>query len=128
MSHQSARLIRVRKDAGFTLVESVVALGIFALVAVTTLALVRQNIYSAARLEARTNAAFVAENLMVETRLEEILKTSDDAGTAEMGGYEFEWERYVSDTDEAELKRVLIRVRLSGEGQTLAELNGFWHG
>lgn len=115
-------------EDGFSLFESVVALAIFAMVALASLDLVKNNVYAAARLEARTNAAFLAENLMVDTRLEKILTTSDTTGAAEMGGFDFEWERIVSDTEEAELKQVVIKIRLANEKQVLLELSGFWHG
>ena len=118
----------VSGEAGFSLVESVVALGVFSLVVMTTLTLVNQNASSAVRLEVRTKAAFVAENVMVETRLSDVINTSDTSGIVEMGGHEFEWQRFVSDTEEADLKRVIIRVRQNGKRQVLAEINGFWHG
>lgn len=128
MFRSAAKRPKMMDDAGFSLVESVVALGVFSLVVMTTLTLVNQNASSAVRLEVRTNASFVAENIMVETRLSDVINTSDTTGIAEMGGHEFEWQRFVSDTEEANLKRVIIRVRQNGKKQVLAEIDGFWHG
>ncbi len=128
MPKQKADRVRQNRQAGFSLFECVVALGIFSMVAMSSLTLVTQNAESAVRLEVRTYASFVAENLMVDTRLETVLTTSDTAGVAEMGGFDFAWERSVVDTDQAALKRIHIRVRRQGEAQILAELGGFWNG
>lgn len=116
-----------RPDAGFSLIESVVALGVFALVAVPALNLVTQNLTASSRLEARTLAAFVAENRMVETRLETVLTTSDTVGKVTMGNLTFVWERSVTDTQEPGLKQIEVRVRLEEEAQILAVITGFWN-
>ena len=115
-------------ELGFSLFESMIALAVFSLAALSCLTLITQNTRSASYLEARNLAGFVAENLMVETRLETILNTSDTAGTAQMAGKSFEWERLVSGTGEGGLKRITIRVREEEGSQTLAVLNGFWNG
>lgn len=115
-------------DAGFSLTESVVALGVFALAALPALNLVTQNLTASARLEARTLASFVAENRMVETRLETVLTTSDTAGKVIMGNMTFVWERSVTDTQEPGLKQIQVRVRLDEDSQFLAVLTGFWNG
>ena len=115
-------------EAGFSLTESVVALGVFALAALPMLSLVTQNLEATAKLEARTLASFVAENEMVETRLQTVLTTSDTAGKVEMGGMTFIWERSVTDTQEPQLKQIVIRVRQEDSAQILASMVGFWNG
>lgn len=116
------------EESGFSLIESVVALGVFALAVVPALSLVTQNLNATAQLEARTLAAFIAENRLVETRLEPVVTTSDTAGTTTMGGMTFTWERSVSDTSEDGLKQIEIRVRLSEDAQILAVMTGFRNG
>ena len=115
-------------ESGFSLTESVVALGVFALAALPMLSLVTQNLEATAKLEARTLASFVAENEMVETRLQTVLTTSDTAGKVEMGGMTFICERSVTDTQEPQLKQIVIRVRQEDSAQILASMVGFWNG
>ncbi len=115
------------RESGFSLTESIVALGVFALAAVPSLSLVSKNLDASAHLETRTLAAFVAENRMVETRLEQVLTTSETVGKTKMGGLDFTWERSVTDTQEQGLKQIQIKVRLTESSQYLAVLTGFWN-
>lgn len=114
-----------RKEAGFSLFEAMVALAVFSLSAVSALTLITQNVRSAIDLEARAFATMVAENVLVESRLQKILTTSDTVGKAQMGGFDFEWERRVYETGEEGLKRITVDVKQDGQKQTLIVLNGF---
>lgn len=95
------------------------------MVAISSLSLVTQNAESVSRLEARSNAAFVAENVLVRAQLQNALTTTDTNGTEDMGGYTFEWERVITDTGQDGLRQVLVKVRLKGESQVIASLVGF---
>lgn len=112
-------------ERGFSLFESLVALAIFSMVAISSLSLVTQNAESVSRLEARSNAAFVAENVLVDAQLQRVLTTTDTNGTEEMGGYAFEWERVITDTGQEDIRQVSVKVRLKGELQVIASLVGF---
>ena len=114
-------------DKGFSLFECIVALGVFSLVAMSSLTLVTQTMRSSTVLEERLSASFVAENVMVETRLLRQLNVSAQTGEYDMGGLSFEYERVVTDTDQATLKQIEIKVRLAGQTQVLAQLIGFWN-
>lgn len=95
------------------------------MVAISSLSLVTQNAESVSRLEARSNAAFVAENVLVDAQLQRVLTTTDTNGTEEMGGYAFEWERVITDTGQEDIRQVSVKVRLKGELQVIASLVGF---
>lgn len=114
-----------RNNKGFSLFECIVALGIFSLVAMASMTLVTQTMQSSIRLEERLTAGFVAENIMVETRLLPRIENVEDAGEYEMGGLLFEYDRKVSDTEQGELKQIDVRVRLKGQTQIIAQLVGF---
>ncbi|HBH90968.1 MAG TPA: type II secretion system protein GspI, partial [Hyphomonadaceae bacterium] len=85
-------------DAGFSLFESLVALAIFATVAVATMTLITQNIRSSGQMAARAYAEFVAENVLVETYLNDRLTLGGSQGETVMGGYDFEWRRDIQNT------------------------------
>jgi general secretion pathway protein I len=114
-----------QNDAGFSLFESLVALAIFATVAIATMTLITQNIRSSGQMAARTYAEFVAENVLVETYLNDRLTLGGSQGETVMGGYDFEWRRDIQNTGEAGLLGVTVRVSLSDSEQTLVLRYGF---
>ena len=115
-------------DAGFSLFESLVALAIFSMAAIATLTLVSQNLRSSSIMEARTFASFVAENVLVETYILERVVLGEETGEAQMGGYDFEWRRDITETGEGNLQAVTVRVTLDGVDQTLVIRHGFRRG
>jgi len=112
-------------EAGFSLFESIVALAVFALAAVSAVSLVTQNVLSANQLEARMFAGFVAENILVETRLQPQLVLGVSDGEVSMGGYDFDWQRDIQETGETNLRSVMVSVRLRDAQQVLQVRNGF---
>lgn len=114
-----------QNDAGFSLFESLVALAIFSTVAIATMTLITQNIRSSGQMAARTYAEFVAENVLVETYLNDRLTLGGSQGETVMGGYDFEWRRDIQNTGEAGLLGVTVRVSLSESEQTLVLRYGF---
>ncbi|WP_022695733.1 type II secretion system minor pseudopilin GspI [Ponticaulis koreensis] len=114
-----------QNDAGFSLFESLVALAIFATVAIATMTLITQNIRSSGLMAARTYAEFVAENVLVETYLNDRLTLGGSQGETVMGGYDFEWRRDIQNTSEAGLLGVTVRVSLGDSEQTLVLRYGF---
>ena len=74
---------------------------------------------------ARTYAEFVAENVLVETYLNDRLTLGGSQGETVMGGYDFEWRRDIQNTGEAGLLGVTVRVSLSDSEQTLVLRYGF---
>lgn len=125
MTHVTSADQRSASEAGFTLFESLVALSVFSLVAISTLTLVSQNLRSSSIAEAKTYAGFVAENVLVDTRLQQNLPLGTSDGEAEMGGFEFEWARDIAETGEGTLRQVRVSVSLKGQSQTLVSRLGF---
>ncbi len=120
-----AKRSAIQNEAGFSLFESIVALAIFATVAIATMTLITQNIRSSGQMAARTYAEFVAENVLVETYLNDRLTLGGSQGETVMGGYDFEWRRDIQNTGEAGLLGVTVRVSLSDSEQTLVLRYGF---
>ena len=125
MTHAVSPDQTASSEAGFTLFESLVALSVFSLVAISTLTLVSQNLRSSTMAEAKTYAGFVAENVLVDTRLQQNLPLGESGGEAEMGGFEFEWSRDIAETGEGTLRQVRVDVHLKDQSQTLVSRLGF---
>ncbi|MAP95822.1 MAG: type II secretion system protein GspI [Ponticaulis sp.] len=117
-----------RSEAGFSLFESLIALAVFSLAALSTLTLITQNLRSVSEVEARTMAGFVAENVLVDTNLRLRIDLGQSEGEARMGGYEFVWQRDILPTGEGDLNSVVVRVRQKGRDRVLIVRNGFRKG
>src|SRR5690606_36493981 len=63
---------KMRGSRGFTLLEVLVALDIFALVAASILTVTSRSLQNAARLEDKTLAMWVADNRLAEMQLAEV--------------------------------------------------------
>ena len=114
-----------RSDAGFSLFESLVALAIFSTAAIATLMLITQNVRSSGQMAARTYAEFVAENVLVESYIDDTFNLGDSSGQRVMGGFRFDYQRSIQQTGERGLLAVTVRVSLDGAEQTLVLRNGF---
>lgn len=114
----------MRRARGFTLIEILVALAIFALAALALLNLSGQNLRSADLAETRLLAAVIAENRAVEAQLSN-LPVGEEAGTEEAGGRTWRWSRRTLETGDAALLRVDIEVRGEGSEQVLVSLSLF---
>lgn len=128
MSNPRAASDRRRRDggdAGFSLIECVVALAVFSLAAVSGVSLITQNSYSASLIELRTFAGFVADNVLVETRIDPNTVRGVTQGEIDMGSFTFEWSREILETAEAGLSQVIVKVRRKDEDQVLTTRYGF---
>jgi general secretion pathway protein I len=101
---------------GFTLIEMLVALAVFSLVALTMIRLASENTRTAVHVENRLLAGIIAENLAVEAFAS---PNPPDMGLAQgdidMAGRRWSWRRTVSPTDQAGLVRMDVAVLLEGQ-------------
>ncbi|HYI63745.1 MAG TPA: type II secretion system minor pseudopilin GspI [Allosphingosinicella sp.] len=117
------------EEAGFTLIEMLVALAIFSLAALALLRLGGATAANSARLNDQALAQMVARNVAVET-------LSDPAppafgaiqGEAVNGGRRWRWTRNVMRSPEARIQQIEIHVATEAGGPGRARLIVFRRG
>lgn len=103
---------RGRKDAGFTLLEMLVALSVFSLAALALIRLQSVTIRTAADLDNKVLAQVVARNLMVGWQTDTQPPTMGEAqGEVQNAGQTWRWTREAAKLDDQRLMRVDVRVQ-----------------
>ena len=110
-----------RREQGFTLIESLVALVILAFAAVSLLAASEAHVARIGGLETRALAQVAAENYLAEIEL----GLAPDAATALLLGRAFEVVATRAPSEDPELMRVDIAVTDTASGETLRGFSGF---
>jgi len=101
----------MRRSRGFTLIEVLVALLIFGLIATAAAEVGSQYIASYERVRDKTLAAWLAENRINEIRLQTRLPaTSEIADDREFGPYRWQVTTRVTATEDARIRRVEVSV------------------
>ncbi|CAD5109761.1 Type II secretion system protein I [Pseudomonas carbonaria] len=118
------------RPRGFTLLEVLVALAIFAVVAASVLAASARSLQGAARLEDKTLAMWVADNRLTELQLAENPPANGRAdGATDFAGRRWQWRSLIEATSEPEMRRVTLWVAADGRGdveeRALVRLVGF---
>lgn len=108
---------RDRQDAGFTLLEMLVALAVFSLAALALIRLQGVTIRTATDLDRKVMAQIVARNLMVEWQTDpRPTPVGKDDGIVDNGGQRWRWTRAVTRLDDSRLVRVDLQVAGNGGG------------
>ena len=124
----------MKRARGFTLLEVLVALAIFAMVAASVLSASARSLQNASRLEDKTLAMWIADNRLNELQLEQTPPSSGrNQGELEFDGRRWEWRTQVDSTAEQDMRRVIVwvaakplgRERGSIEERAAARLVGF---
>ncbi|MGH8075117.1 MAG: type II secretion system minor pseudopilin GspI [Lysobacter sp.] len=115
-----------RRAWGFSLIELLVALAVFSLVALALLNLAGENTRTAVVIEERVLAGVVADNRAIEVMLATPSElTAQSAGNESAGDRDWRWTRTVSPTDMAEIVRVDVTVMPATEDRVVAEASVF---
>jgi len=121
-----------RRQAGFTLVEVMVAMMIVALALPALLgqtASLSRHTYAA---RAKTQAFWVAQNklaeISIERRLTGEMPPRKETDTVELGRNTWTWTLITEETPLENMYRVEVEVGISEQEGTLAWLTGFIHG
>lgn len=117
------------RQQGFTLIEVLVALMVFGLIATAASQVGSQYLNSYERVRDLTFASWIAGNRMNEIRLQEAFPSvSENSEELEYADRRWRVITEVSDTDEDSMRRVEIRVqtyRGQGDPVQLQSLSGF---
>lgn len=101
----------MRSLRGFTLLEVLVALAIFALVAASVLIASARSVRTASQLEDKTLAMWVADNRLVELQLADTPPADGrDQGQVEFAGRRWLWQSEIEATSEPAMRRVTLWV------------------
>jgi general secretion pathway protein I len=108
-----------KTENGFTLIEMLVALGVFSLAALAMVHLQGYSVRTAATLSDSAMAWQVAQNLAVERLSAPIAPAiGSESGESENGGRRWRWEVTTAKTEDARL--VTIAISVSGTGAMAA--------
>lgn len=121
--------MRRRHAAGFTLLEVLIALAVLALSMGAAIKAVSDYTNNQAYLRDRTLAMWVARNVLVQFQVEnEWPDVGERKGTEDMGRREWRWLAVISQTEEAELRRLDVKVfslESEDDDSPLSVLSGF---
>ncbi|UVE19081.1 type II secretion system minor pseudopilin GspI [Pseudomonas sp. LS44] len=96
---------------GFTLLEVLVALAIFAVVAASVLTASAHSLQTATRLEDKTMAMWIADNQLTELQLADTPPAAGRSqGQLDFAGRHWQWLQLVERTSEPEMHRVTVWV------------------
>jgi len=117
---------RPGRSAGFSLVEMLVALVVFALAVLGLLNLAGESTRTAVAIEERVLAATVADGGAVEAAVVDVRELAREAeGHEDAGGRDWHWTRGTAATADPNLLRIDIRVSPPGEPRVAAEVSLF---
>ena len=113
-------------NAGFTLIEVMVALTIVALSLTAVTASMSQMIDAAQTMRDRTYASWIAQNRIAELRLAFATpEVGASNGEVEYANTDWSWRATVSETDVDDLYRIDVSVSLAGSDDVIRTVTGF---
>lgn len=118
--------IRSDRNAGFTLIEVMVALAIAGLSLAAVAASVSQMVDAGFAMQERTYASWIAQNTITELRLaNELPEVSSTSGEVLFASIEWDWRATVSETGVENLFRVDVEVSYAGSDDIIRTVTGF---
>lgn len=116
-----------QQSQGFTLIEVMVALSIFALAAVASLQAASGHLSSITVLQEKMYAQYVASNRMAEIRLQQRWPVRDNQqGEALMGGQRWNWQQQVAATVTPNVVAITVIVSRDGEDGEASRLMSYY--
>ena len=109
-----------RSQQGFTLVEVLVALGVFSIAAMALAHLGNESLLGARQVSQRFLASVEADNIMAETLVRpDVIAPGIETGRVVQRGREFDWNRAIISTGRDSLFAVTVLVNDAQTGQQL---------
>jgi len=106
------------KPLGFTLIEVMLAMAVFAIAGVALLGVADNNYRHISHIEEQMFANWVASNQLVEASLDKTWPPKNNRkGKVEMAGRTWYWQQKVSKTANKELRAVNMQVRLNEDDE-----------
>jgi general secretion pathway protein I len=99
-----------RRNSGFTLLEVMIAVTVFAVIATTISQTTSQSVDNLLYLQDKTLASFVAENRLTEVRLSGYPNVGDSNDVVDMAGREWRVNTKVENTEFPDTRRVTVAV------------------
>ncbi len=106
-----AKCSTMKTIGGFTLLEVMLALAVFAFAATALLKVAGSSLMGTASLERLSVAQWVAANQLVEANLEQNWPPKKKSGTSEMAGREWHWQRLIQETEDKNMRAITVEVR-----------------
>ena len=111
-------LARKAKQSGFTLLEVMLAMAVFAIAGVALLGVADNNYSHISHLEEQMFANWVASNQLVEVSLDKTWPPKNNRkGKVEMAGRTWYWQQKVIKTNNKELRSIIMEVRLNEDDE-----------
>ena len=109
-----------QKNKGFTLIEVMLAMAIFAIAGVALLGVADNNYRHISHLEDQMFANWVASNQLVEASLDTSWPPKNNKkGDVEMAGRKWYWQQKVLATASKDLRAVVMEVRLNKDDELI---------
>jgi len=114
-------IINLSKQRGFTLIEVMLAMAVFAIAGVALLGVADNNYRHISHLEEKMFANWVASNQLVEVSLDKTWPPKNNRkGKVEMAGRTWYWQQKVIKTATKELRAVNMQVRLNEDDELVS--------
>lgn len=106
------------KQTGFTLLEVMLAMAVFAIAGVALLGVADNNYRHISHLEEQMFANWVASNQLVAVSLDKTWPPKNNRkGKVEMAGRTWYWQQKVIKTNNKELRSIIMEVRLNEDDE-----------
>lgn len=108
-----------RKQTGFTLVEMLLALAVFAYAASSILAVLGQTAKNLSEIETMTFASWIANDRLTELQVDATWPPKDkEKGERELAGKQWFWLQRVEKTEDPNLRKVEVQIRTDRASQS----------
>ncbi len=118
---QNTGFLKTVKQSGFTLIEVMLAMAVFAVAGVALLGVADNNYRHMSLLEEKMLANWVASNQLVELSLATTWPPKNNRkGNVDMAGRTWYWQQKVVKTDNDLLRQVIMEVRLNEDDELVS--------